>query len=132
MLDEIQSGAKGYKTYQEWNEHIKAYTEELKKLAELKASNPNAITISTLHSSKGLEYENVFILDVNEGLMPYKKAVLDKDIEEERRLFYVGMTRAKTRLSIYSVKSINDKNASISRFVQETKQKKENALKKEP
>ena len=62
----------------------------------------------------------------------YKKAVLDKDIEEERRLFYVGMTRAKTRLSIYSVKSINDKNASISRFVQETKQKKENALKKEP
>ena len=132
VLDEIQSGAKGYKTYQEWNEHIKAYTEELKKLAELKASNPNAITISTLHSSKGLEYENVFILDVNEGLMPYKKAVLDKDIEEERRLFYVGMTRAKTRLSIYSVKSINDKNASISRFVQETKQKKENALKKEP
>ena len=58
--------------------------------------------------------------------------IFDKDIEEERRLFYVGMTRAKTRLSIYSVKSINDKNASISRFVQETKQKKENALKKEP
>lgn len=132
VLDEIQSGAKGYKTYEEWNEHIKAYTEELNKLAELKAGNPNAITISTLHSSKGLEYENVFILDVNEGLMPYKKAVLDKEIEEERRLFYVGMTRAKTRLSIYSVKSINDKNASISRFVQETKQKKENALKKEP
>ena len=61
--------------------------------------------------------------------MPYKKAVLDKDIEEERRLFYVGMTRARTRLSLYSVKSINDKNTAISRFVNETKVRYE---KKEP
>ena len=129
ILEEIQSGAKGYKTYEEWDEHIKAYTEEIKRLAELKAANPNAVTISTLHSAKGLEYEHVFILDVNEGIMPYKKAVLDKDIEEERRLFYVGMTRAKTRLSLYSVKSINDKNTAISRFVNETKVRYE---KKEP
>lgn len=129
ILEEIQSGAKGYKTYEEWDEHIKAYTEEIKRLAELKAANLNAVTISTLHSAKGLEYEHVFILDVNEGIMPYKKAVLDKDIEEERRLFYVGMTRAKTRLSLYSVKSINDKNTAISRFVNETKVRYE---KKEP
>lgn len=129
ILEEIQSGAKGYKTYEEWDEHIKAYTEEIKRLAEFKAANPNAVTISTLHSAKGLEYEHVFILDVNEGIMPYKKAVLDKDIEEERRLFYVGMTRAKTRLSLYSVKSINDKNTAISRFVNETKVRYE---KKEP
>ncbi len=129
ILEEIQSGAKGYKTYEEWDEHIKAYTEEIKRLAELKAANPNAVTISTFHSAKGLEYEHVFILDVNEGIMPYKKAVLDKDIEEERRLFYVGMTRAKTRLSLYSVKSINDKNTAISRFVNETKVRYE---KKEP
>ncbi len=129
ILEEIQSGAKGYKTYEEWDEHIRAYTEEIKRLAELKASNPNAVTISTLHSAKGLEYEHVFILDVNEGIMPYKKAVLDKDIEEERRLFYVGMTRAKTRLSLYSVKSINDKNTAISRFINETKVRYE---KKEP
>lgn len=129
ILEEIQSGAKGYKTYEEWDEHIKAYTEEIKRLAELKAANPNTVTISTLHSAKGLEYEHVFILDVNEGIMPYKKAVLDKDIEEERRLFYVGMTRAKTRLSLYSVKSINDKNTAISRFVNETKVRYE---KKEP
>ncbi len=44
---------------------------------------------------KGLEYDNVYIIDVNEGIMPYKKAVLDNEVEEERRMFYVGMTRAK-------------------------------------
>ena len=53
--------------------------------------------------------------------MPYKKAILEKDIEEERRLFYVGMTRAKEKLSIYSVRSVNDKSTSVSRFVEESK-----------
>ena len=58
--------------------------------------------------------------------MPYKKAVLEKDIEEERRLFYVGMTRAKTSLSVYSVKSVNDKSAQTSRFVRESKETRQN------
>ena len=86
----------------------------------------NAVTLATLHSSKGLEFENVYIIDANEGIMPYKKAVLEKDIEEERRLFYVGMTRAKTSLSVYSVKSVNDKSAQASRFVRESKEPRQN------
>ena len=52
----------------------------------------------------------------------------ESDIEEERRLFYVGMTRAKTSLSIYSVKSINEKESVISRFVSESKKKKEEEM----
>ena len=51
--------------------------------------------------------------------MPYKKAVLDRDMEEERRLFYVGMTRAKQNLTICSTKSVQNKEAVVSRFVQE-------------
>ena len=113
------------KTFDEWYEHIELYTRELKKQAEKKLNNSNAVTLATMHSSKGLEFENVYIIDANEGMMPYKKAVLEKDIEEERRLFYVGMTRAKTSLSIYSVKSINEKDSVISRFVIESKTKKE-------
>lgn len=53
--------------------------------------------------------------------MPYKKAVLEKDIEEERRLYYVGMTRAKKELTICSVKNMNDKSIEVSRFVAEAK-----------
>ena len=98
----------------------------MKLMAMLKDSDPNAVTLATLHSSKGLEFENVYIIDANEGIMPYKKAVLEKDIEEERRLFYVGMTRAKTNLSVYSVKSVNDKSAQTSRFVRESKEPRQN------
>ena len=124
VIDEIQLAAKGHKTYKQWREHIEKYTVELKKMSEKRKNNPDAITIATLHSAKGLEYNTVFLPDVNEGVMPYKKAVLDKDIEEERRLFYVGMTRAKQNLYIYSTKSMKDKNADISRFVEETKKAK--------
>ena len=64
--------------------------------------NPNSVALATLHSAKGLEYENVYIIDVNEGVMPYKKAVLEPEVEEERRMFYVGMTRAKKYASFFS------------------------------
>ena len=128
IIDDIHSSAKGYKTFDEWYEHIDLYTREMKKQAEKKLNNSNAVTLATMHSSKGLEFDNVYIIDANEGIMPYKKAVLEKDIEEERRLFYVGMTRAKTSLSIYSVKSINEKESVISRFVSESKKKKEEEM----
>ena len=54
--------------------------------------------MSTLHSIKGLEFDRVFLMDVNEGTIPYHKAVSDSSIEEERRLFYVGATRARRQL----------------------------------
>lgn len=121
ILDEIQFSAKGFKTLEKWQEHIVEYTKRLKILADKKEDNVDAITLATLHSSKGLEFDTVFILDANEGIMPYKKALMDHEIEEERRLFYVGMTRAKNNLFICSVKSIRDKESNISRFVGESK-----------
>ena len=56
----------------------------------------SGVTLTTMHSSKGLEYEVVFVMDINEGVTPHKKAVKEADLEEERRLFYVAVTRAKT------------------------------------
>ncbi|HOP85131.1 MAG TPA: ATP-dependent helicase [Syntrophorhabdaceae bacterium] len=60
--------------------------------------NVNAVSLMTIHMSKGLEFKVVFITGFEEGLIPYSLARGEKDIEEERRLFYVGMTRAKDEL----------------------------------
>ena len=55
-----------------------------------------------MHSAKGLEFEAVFIVDVNQGIIPTSKAVRNKEFEEERRVFYVAITRAKSVLGIYA------------------------------
>lgn len=122
VLEELQMSAKGYQNYDAWELHMKECAEELKERAKHKNENPNAVTLATLHSAKGLEFKSVFIIDVNEGIIPYKKAVLEKDIEEERRLFYVGMTRAIEKLTICSVKEFRGKEADGSRFLEEIKQ----------
>ena len=79
----------------------------------------HAVSLMTMHGAKGLEYDTVFIIGSNEGVIPYKKAILDADIEEERRMFYVAMTRAKRKLVISYVKTKNGKELSPSRFVEE-------------
>lgn len=119
VADEIQSSAKGYQTLEEWFIHIESYKKELKKLAKQGNENQDAVTLATLHSAKGLEFEQVFIMDANEGIMPYKKALLKQDVEEERRLFYVGMTRASHRLTICTVKMLRNKEMEPSRFIRE-------------
>lgn len=120
ILDEIQESARDFKTCEEWFAHMEEYTEELKKqAAENKDADTDSIHIVTMHSSKGLEFQAVFIVDANEGITPHKKAVLEDDIEEERRLFYVAMTRAKEYLYIYSTKERYNKTMKRSRFVDE-------------
>ena len=121
VLEELQETARGFQSYELWQEHIDTYTKELGRLRRQQNDNPHAVTLATLHSAKGLEFDCVYIADVNEGIMPYKKAVLEKDIEEERRLYYVGMTRARKELTICSVKNMNDKSIEVSRFVAEAK-----------
>ena len=118
-LDSLQNSAKDYKTYEDWQAHIDAYTQECKELARRSQEEPNSISLATMHSAKGLEYSVVFIIDANDGIMPYKKAVLDQELEEERRLFYVGMTRAKDALHIAAVKKINGHEVDVSPFISE-------------
>ena len=123
ILEELQASAKGFQSYELWELHIQQCSEELKEKAKRKSEHPNAITLATLHSAKGLEFQQVFIIDANEGIMPYKKAVLEKDIEEERRLFYVGMTRAISKLTICSIKELYNKQTEPSRFIKEAQMK---------
>ena len=118
-LDELQEGARGYKDFDAWFTHIEEYTKELERLSEEQKSRKDGVILATLHSSKGLEFPVVYIIDVNESIMPYKKAVLEADIEEERRMFYVGMTRAKDRLYLSAIKKLNNHEIEISRFIRE-------------
>ena len=117
--DELKESAAGFKTFDEWFAHIEAYKEELLRQAAQRRTETDAITLATMHSAKGLEFPIVYILDANEGITPHSRAMLDEDMEEERRLFYVAMTRAKTRLHVYAVRERYHKKAEVSRFVWE-------------
>lgn len=116
-VEELQESAKNFKTHLEWMTHIEEYRKALEEQWEEKNQEEDAITLSTLHSSKGLEFHQVFILDVNEEVIPHRKAVLEPDIEEERRLFYVGMTRAKKKLHLYYIKERYGKQMDPSEFL---------------
>lgn len=122
ILDELSESAKGYETLEEWQEHISEYAENLEKQQRAREGS-DGVVLSTMHSCKGLEFPVVFIPEANEGVTPYHKAVLPEEIEEERRLFYVAMTRAKEELYIYSVKERFHKPLEVSRFVGEFQEK---------
>lgn len=120
LLNELHEDSREYRTYEDWFLHIKAYKEDLiKQVREQKDKNIDNLTLATMHSSKGLEFKVVFIIDANEGIIPHHKAVLDEDLEEERRLFYVAMTRAKEFLHIFSVNKRFNKELEYSRFLGE-------------
>lgn len=119
VRDTLLQTAKEYDTFDDWFSHIEQYGKELEEQAKIYNRNENAIELSTMHSAKGLEYEIVYIIDAVEGVTPHGKAVLDEDIEEERRLFYVAVTRTKKELHVFWIKERFNKQVDKSRFVLE-------------
>ena len=117
--NELQESARPFKTYDEWFDYIEKYKEEMEQMRRQQREVKDGVQLATMHSSKGLEYERVFILDAAEGITPYKKAVLDADLEEERRMFYVAMTRAKKELTICYAKKQFSHELKPSRFLRE-------------
>lgn len=117
--DQIQESAREFQNLAQWETYMEEYTARLKEQAARMQQKPQGVTLSTLHSAKGLEYEKVWILNVNQGTIPYKKAKLAAQIEEERRLFYVGMTRAKKELTLCHVRRQFEKEREPSQFLDE-------------
>ena len=106
------------------------FLENVALISDIDAMNENggAVTLMTLHSAKGLEFDNVFLAGVEEGVFPITRALFDDEqMEEERRLAYVGITRAKKRLFLshaYTRALYNTRNANqLSRFVSEIPQR---------
>jgi DNA helicase-2/ATP-dependent DNA helicase PcrA len=121
LLDEIWQSAKPFLTYEQWQAHLEAYQEKLsekRNAARAPGKKEDAVIFATLHSAKGLEFSEVYLPDVNDGIIPHRKATIDADIEEERRLLYVGMTRAKDHLHIYYTKERYGKSQEPSRFLE--------------
>ena len=122
IFDLIKYLSKNIKTFDEFIEKLEILKEILKKASNSKSN----ISISTIHSSKGLEYDNVFIIDLVDGEFPQKSVLNSFDeklLEEERRLFYVAMTRAKKRLFLFTIKERNNLTVEPSIFYNELKNK---------
>ena len=102
-LKELYDISSGYMSIRQW---LDAIDEEM-EASEVSGPSPHddkdGVSVLTLHASKGLEFHEVFILDVNEDGIPSHRASLPEELEEERRLFYVGMTRAAAKLHLFGM-----------------------------
>ncbi len=123
ILDTLMENAKNADSLEDYlkraEELIQVTKEQNKKSTNAKGNE--GVKLMTFHSSKGLEFDTVFIPQLMEGAMPHVRAVSDKAIEEERRLLYVGMTRAKNALYLSASHKGKKRLSLISRFWDEIK-----------
>lgn len=124
LAEQIQETADGCRNSEEWLRYVQqrrqaAETGKGNTATEQEKGEKSGVRFLTMHGSKGLEFPVVFLVDANEGITPYKRADSPEGIEEERRLFYVAMTRAKKRLHISWTKERFHRPQSPSRFVRE-------------
>ena len=119
VLDDLMDKSHAHSTWEEWFQAIGQYSETLKLRARQKFEESEGIRLLTMHGAKGLEYDVVYIPDANDGMTPHKKALTASEQEEERRMFYVAMTRAKNDLRVYFTRERYGKQAEMSPFVGE-------------
>ncbi|TGE35462.1 ATP-dependent helicase [Desulfosporosinus fructosivorans] len=123
ILATLENIAQGMKTHKEFADRLR-YLEQL-MLESAENKDNNAVVLSTLHSAKGLEFDCVYMLDLVDGILPNLESIKAAEkkkpdsLEEERRLFYVGMTRAKKELELLTVENLNNQDVVESQFVGE-------------
>jgi len=98
-IKELRSVAINFPDLTDFLENVSLVEQEYNSAPQLNGEKKNAITLMTLHAAKGLEFPIVFMIGMEEGLFPHSRSLMDRfELEEERRLCYVGMTRAKDKL----------------------------------
>lgn len=123
VLDEMQEMARDKKSIPEWLSFVENYGDTLEEMRQeqkkQQVKEEPGVSLMTMHASKGLEFPVVFVPTLNEDIVPYRKAVQEGNLEEERRMLYVAMTRAKTYLHLSFVKERFHKEAEPSPFLYE-------------
>ncbi|MBR6475997.1 MAG: ATP-dependent helicase [Lachnospiraceae bacterium] len=124
ILNELEASAAEFTTYADWKKHIEEYSEALRKKTAEHKEKESGVGLLTFHSAKGMEFDTVFIIDASEDYTPYWQAATSAEIEEERRMFYVALTRAKNRLFVLHAEDRFGKKREPSRFIREAKLKR--------
>ena len=121
MLDEVSATAREFDSYDAFFEYISDYhkllVDESSKAVHQEKPDTDCVQLMTLHSAKGLEFEEVHIIECIDGVIPHKKSKTSAEIEEERRMLYVGVTRTKNKLYIYSPRYMGDNPCRVSGFL---------------
>ncbi|MBZ9608688.1 ATP-dependent helicase [Clostridium estertheticum] len=116
VIDEFRQSAEGYNSIITFLAHVDQVKEEISK--HKKNIDEDAVILSTIHGVKGMEFENVYLINCNEENIPHVNSI-DNNLEEERRLFYVGITRAINNVWLCISKSVKGKAKETSRFIRE-------------
>lgn len=118
IADEITETAKGTENGTEFVRKMEELSRQMKEQSKQKG-NIHGVTLTTFHGAKGLEFGAVFLPSLAEGIIPYEKGRKGSALEEERRLFYVGLTRTKDRLFLSFTENRYEKPLKPSRFLME-------------
>ena len=116
---QMEADAGTFRTIQDWLEFAQDSAARMKSSG--RPRDPEGVVLTTMHKAKGLEWKMVFVIDVNQDLVPHKNAEKTEETEEERRLFYVSMTRAADTLFLLG----SGKESSFMRDLQEDLRKEE-------
>lgn len=117
LLDWLCADAANYGTVTEWMEAQDSYTKMMMERGRQNAPLKHEISLMTVHASKGLEFDRVYIPDCNEKVFPHGNMPEEKACEEERRIFYVAMTRAKENLELLYLTGTKERPRLPSRFL---------------
>ena len=116
-MDELLNLLSGFSCYNELSEYLEEQELIREEITKDKMMAKDGVQLMTMHASKGLEYNMVILPDLNEGIVPSRKSIGVSDIEEERRMLYVAMTRAKEKLYMTYVNGTADNPMRMSGFL---------------
>lgn len=124
VLEWLKEDAEVFEDYKTWTQHIQGNKEEMNYHIGTRKQNMEGIHLMTMHAAKGLEYDHIYVPHLNDGKIPKLKRgekITENHIEEERRLFYVALTRAKYSLHLYYIAGTKENPRLKSRFLDDIK-----------